>query len=142
MNFFSLTVFGSSNINEVIRAILNSFFLRKDSARTKKQKPQKVQYKHKAQKRAKRHRKLQKTAESTKKHQKATKHKNITKQKHKNANKQIKIKNALKKHLREKKSLIRLFAFLSLGRKKYKMEILIYNGNVDPTKLVKVLSAP
>ena len=37
------------------------------------------------------------------------KHKNATKQKHKNANKWTKIKNALKKHLREK--LIRLFAF-------------------------------
>ena len=38
-----------------------------------------------------------------------------------------------------KKSLIRLFTFLSLRRKKkYKS---LYNGNVGPTKLVKVLSA-
>ena len=44
----------------------------------------------------------------TKKHQK---HKNATKLKHKNVNKRTKIKNALKKHLRGKKSLIGVFAF-------------------------------
>ena len=44
-------------------------------------------------------------------------HKNTIKQKQKNANKQTKIKNAFKKHLRGKKSLIRLFAFLWLRRK-------------------------
>ena len=49
---------------------------------------------------------------------------------HKNANKRTKIKNALKKHLSGKKSLIRLFSQKSLC-----------NGNIDPTKLVKVLSA-
>ena len=75
----------SSNINAVIRAILNVLFfcLRKDFARTK----------------------------SIKK----TKKKNTTQ---KNANKRIKIKNVYKKHLRGKKSLIRLFAFLCLRRKK------------------------
>ena len=43
-------------------------------------------------------------------------------------------------HLRRskgKKSLIRLFPFLFLRRKKQKS---LYNGNVDPTKLAKVLS--
>ena len=88
----------SSNINEVIRAVLNFFFfLRKDFARTKKH--QKAQ-KHK-------------------------KHKNATKQKHKNANKRTKIKNALKKHLRGKKSLIRLFEFLCLQRKVSTIEMLV-----------------
>ena len=66
-----------------------------------------------------------------KQHQKAPKStKSITKQKHKNTNKQTKIKNALKKYLSGKKSLIHLFALKSL-----------YNGNVNPTKLVKVFSA-
>ena len=51
------------------------------------------------------------------KHQKHQKHKDATKQKHKNVNKRTKIKNALKKYQREKKSLIRLFAFLCLRRK-------------------------
>ena len=41
----------------------------------------------------------------------------------------------LKKRLREKKSLIRLFAFCAWEEKS------LYNGNVDPTKLVKVLYA-
>ena len=39
-------------------------------------------------------------------------YKDATKQKHKNANKGTKIKNALEKHLRGKKSLICLFGFL------------------------------
>ena len=56
--------------------------------------------------------------------------KNITKQKHKNANKPTKIKNVLKKHLSGIKSLIHLFAYKSLN-----------NRNIDPTKLLKVLSA-
>ena len=64
--------------------------------------------------------KAQKAPKSTKKHQKLKKHKNTTKQKHKTANKQTKIKNALKNHLRGKKSLIHLFAFLYLRRKKYR----------------------
>ena len=53
-----------------------------------------------------------------KKHQKALKAKNTTKQRHKNANKQTKIKNALKNIFGEK-----------------------VPGNVDPTKLGKALSA-
>ena len=65
---------------------------------------------------------MQKRAQnSTKKHQEHKKHQKTqkrTKQKHKNAKKRTKIKNALKKHLREKKSLIRLFAYLCLRRKK------------------------
>ena len=77
----------SSNINEVIRAVLSSFFLRKEFACTK-------------------------STKSSKKHQKPQKLRNATKQKYKNANKQTKIKNALKKHLRWKKSLTHLFAFL------------------------------
>ena len=57
----------SSNINEVIKTVLNFlFFLRKEFTRTKK------------------HQKAQKAPKSTKKHKK---HKNATKQKHKNANK-------------------------------------------------------
>ena len=82
----------SSNINEVIKTVLNfSLFF---------------------------YEKVLHAPKSTKKHQKHKKHKNATKQKHKNANKQTKIKNALKKYLRGKKSLIRLFAFLCLRRKK------------------------
>ena len=46
------------------------------------------------------------------------KHKSATKQKHKNANKQTKIKNELKKHIGGKKSLICLFTFSCLRRKK------------------------
>ena len=69
--------YSSSNINEVIRAVLNFllFFYEK----------------------------ILHAPKSTKKHQKHKKHKNATKQKHKNANKQTKIKNALKKHLSGKK---------------------------------------
>ena len=79
----------SSNINEVIKRVLNFllFFYEK----------------------------ILHTPKSTKKHKK---HKSITKQKHKYANKRIKIKNTLKKHLRGKKSLIRLFAYLCLRKKK------------------------
>ena len=55
--------------------------------------------------------KHQQAPKNTKQHQKAQKHRNATRQNHKNANKEAKIKNALKKHLRGKKSLIRLFAF-------------------------------
>ena len=82
----------SSNINEVIQTVLNFllFFYKK----------------------------ILHAQRSTKNHQKHKQHKNTTKQKHKNANKQTKIKNALKKYLRGKKSLIRLFAFLCLRRKK------------------------
>ena len=67
------------------------------------------------------------------------KHKNITKQKHKYANKRTKIKNMLEKHLRGKRPLIRLFAYLCLRRKKKQKSL--YNGNVGLTKLIKVLSA-
>ena len=82
----------SSNINEVIQTVLNFllFFYEK----------------------------ILHAQRSTKNHQKHEQHKNATKQKHKNANKQTKIKNALKKHLRGKNSLIHLFAFLCLRRKK------------------------
>ena len=52
------------------------------------------------------HKKAPRSTKSTKKHKKE---KNVTSQKHKNANKQRKIKNALKKHLSEK---IDLFAYL------------------------------
>ena len=64
-----------------------------------------------------------------KKHQKAQKALKIQKHKqtHKNANNQTKIKNALKKYLSGKRSLICIKS--------------LYNGNVDPTKLVKVFSA-
>ena len=106
----------SSNINEVIRTVLNFlfFFLTK---------------------RFRTHQKVPKSTKSTKKHQKHKKHKNVTKQKHKNTIKRTKIKNAIKKW---KKSLIRLFAFLCLRRKKQES---LYNRNVRPTKPVKVLSA-
>ena len=67
------------------------------------------------------------------------KHKNITKQKHKYANKRTKIKNMLEKHLRGKRPLIRLFAYLCLRRKKKQKSL--YNENVGLTKLIKVLSA-
>ena len=51
-------------------------------------------------------------------HQEAQKAQKRNQAKAQNANKRTKIKNALKKHLRGKKSLIRLFAFLCLRRKK------------------------
>ena len=76
----------SSNINEVIRAVLNPLLLFY----------KKILHAPKAPKTPK-----------------AQKNKNGTKQKHKNANKWTKIKNALKKYLRGKRSLICLFAFLS-----------------------------
>ena len=56
-----------------------------------------------------------------KKHQKHRKYqsrKDATKQKHKSVDKWTKIKNALKNHLDGKKSLIRLFTFLCMRRKK------------------------
>ena len=73
----------SSNINEVIRAVLNSlffifFFLQKDFARTKS---------------TKKHKNLKKVQKAQKRNQ----------AKAQNANKRTKIKNALKKHLRGKK---------------------------------------
>ena len=61
----------SSNINEVIRAVLNFFFLRKDFVRTKNTKKQ-----LRAQKAQNAH-KEPKASKNTKKH------KNATKQKHK-----------------------------------------------------------
>ena len=86
----------SSNINSVIGTVLNLFFTKRFHT----------------------HKKASKITKKHQKHQKNKKHKNITKQKHKNANKWTKINNALKKHLRRKKSLIRLFVFLCLQRKK------------------------
>ena len=73
----------SSNTNKVIRAVLNFLLLFFN---------EKILHATKA--------------------PKAPKRKNATKQKHKNANKQTIVKNVLKKHVRGKQSLIRLFAFL------------------------------
>ena len=96
---------GSSNINEIIKTVLNLLFF---------------------------YEKILHAQNSTKKHQKHKKHKSATKQKHKNANK---IKNALKKHLSEKKSLIAYLRFCACEEK------ILYDRNVNPTKLVNVLSA-
>ena len=61
----------------------------------------------------------QKALKRTKKHKKHQKIQKRNQHKYaKNANKRTKIKNALKKHLRGKESLIRLLAFLRLRRKK------------------------
>ena len=76
----------SSNVNEVIRTVLNSFFNKKISHAQKAQKVQKAQ---KAQKSTK-----TQPSKSTKRYKRA------------------KIKNALKKTSKGEKSLIRLFAFL------------------------------
>ena len=79
------------NTNEIIRAVLNFLFFNK-----------KISH-------------LQKSIKSTKKHQKhkkAPKAQKRNQAKIQNANKQTKIKHALKKHVRGKQSLIRLFAFL------------------------------
>ena len=85
----------SSNINEVIRIVLNFliFFYENMLHAQKAQKNNKKHKKHKKNIRHRRHKKH-------KKHQKAPESikntKNITKQKHKNANNRINIKNALK----------------------------------------------
>ena len=72
-----------SNLNEVIRVVLNSlFFLQKDFTHTQKHKSTKAQRRNQV--------------------------------KAQNAISEKKIKNTLKKHLRGKKSPIRLFAFLCL----------------------------
>ena len=78
-----LVVFLSSTINEVIKTVWNFLLLF-----------------------------YEKTFHAPKGTKKHKIHKNATKQKYENANKQTKIKNALKKHLSGKKWLIRLFAFL------------------------------
>ena len=75
------------------------------------------------------------------KHQKHQKHKDAGKKKHKNANKRTKIKNALKKHLRGKKSLIRLCAFLCARRKQNRkkensLQCNVLNTNVPTTRLM------
>ena len=81
----------SSNINEVIRAVLNSFFfLRKDFARTKIH--QKAPKSTKSTKKHQKHQKPRKAPKTTKNTKSTKKHKNSTKQKHKNANKQTKNK--------------------------------------------------
>ena len=67
--------------------------------------------------------------------QKALKTQKHNKAKPKNANKRTKIKNAHTKNKREK---VAYFHFCASVEKKWKS---LYNGNVDPTKLVKVLSA-
>ena len=105
----------SSNINEIIKTVLNILFiLWYDFLQTKSTK--RIQ----STKRYQRHKdsfklfffmirfythKTTKRKQGTKKH---SKYKNITTQKHKNA-KKWKIKNVLKKHLSGKKSLIHLF---------------------------------
>ena len=94
------TVGWNSNINEVIKAVLNFLFIYLFSFPCIKS-----------------HQKAQK---GTKKHQKLKKHKNATKQKHKNANKRTEIKNVLKNHLRGKKSLIRIFV---LAKKKMEQSL-------------------
>ena len=80
----------SSNINEVIRAVLNFllFFY------------EKILHAPKSTKSTKQH---QKAPKSTKKHQKAQKVQKRNQAKAQNANKRTKIKNALKKHLSGKK---------------------------------------
>ena len=72
---------------------------------------------------------------STKNQKNTKKHKIATKQKHKNANKQTKIKNVLKKHLRGEKVTYSRFCVCEETKKS------LCNGNVGPTKLVKVLFA-
>ena len=107
-----LFAFFSSNIKEVIRAVLKfllSFY-------------EKISH-------------AQKSTKSTKEHKKAQK-RNQTKGQ--NANKRTKIKNVLKKHQRGKSSLFVYLRFCACEEKKYKS---LSNGNVGPTKLVKVLSA-
>ena len=88
-----------------------NFFLRKDFAHTKSTK--------KKTKSSKRTQGIKGTngTKSTIRTKKHKKHKNITKQKHKNVNKQTKIKNALKKYLREKSHL---FAYLRFCASKEK----------------------
>ena len=115
-------------MNQVIRAVLNFllFFLWKDFARTKDTKSAKGT---KGTKRTK----CTKSTKSTRKNQKHKK-----KKKCKNANKRTKIKNAIKKHLREKSHL---FAYLRFCAGKEKKQKSLYNGNTGLTKLVKVLSA-
>ena len=111
----------SSNINEVIRAVLNSLFIYLF-----------IYFFAKRLCTHKKHQKHQKAKKSTKKH------KNAIEQKHKNANKRTKIKNALKKASKEKKVTYSLICvFVLAKKKKYKS---LYNGNVGPTKLIKVLS--
>ena len=86
----------SSDINEVIRAVLNFFFYQKILH------AQIAQKEHKAQKAQK----APKSTISTKKHQKHQKTQKSQKHnqaKSQNANKRTKIKNALKKHLSGKK---------------------------------------
>ena len=96
----------SSNINEVIRAVLNPllFFYEKISHSPKAKKAQKALKGQKVQKAPKVKHRSTKTQSS-----KSTK-----------CYKQTKIKNTLKKHLRGKKLLILLFAFLcfSCARRK------------------------
>ena len=109
----------NSNINEVIKAVLNFSFLTRRFY---------THQKHKKNKRHTRHKRH-------KKHQKALKTQKHNKAKPKNANKQTKIKNVHKKNKGEK---VAYFRFCACEEEKRKS---LYNGNVDPTKLVKVLSA-
>ena len=100
----------SSNINEVIRAVLNPllFFYEKILHSPKHQKHKKALNAS--------------TAQKKKKKPKHQKHRSTKTQPSKSTNryKRIKIKNALKKHLRGEKLLIRLFAFVLFGRAKKK----------------------
>ena len=83
----------SSNINEVIRAVLNSFFFVFSKKISHAQKSTKKHKKHK------KHQKAPKAPETTKSTKSTKKHTNAQS---KNANKKTKIKNALKKHLKGK----------------------------------------
>ena len=81
------------------------------------------------------HKKAQKAQKSTK----STKeHKKETKQKHKTQMSEQKLKMCLKNILGEKSNLFAYLRFFACEEKKQKS---LYNGNVDPTKLIKVLSA-
>ena len=82
LGVWCLVIVTSSNINEVIRAVLNIFFFTKRFYTQKKAPKSTKKYK------------------KDKKHQKAQKRNQAKVQ---NANKRTKIKNALKKHLRGKK---------------------------------------
>ena len=86
------------NTNEIIRAVLNFLFFNK-----------KISH---AQKSIKSTKKAPKSTKKHQKHKKAPKAQKRNQAKIQNANKQTKIKHALKKHVRGKQSLIRLFAFL------------------------------
>ena len=81
----------SSNINEVIRAVLNSFFFFTKRFCTHQNSPKSTKS-TKSTKKHQKHQKPRKAPKTTKNTKSTKKHKNSTKQKHKNANKQTKNK--------------------------------------------------